>query len=147
MLYHSVFVWHNTYLENCRDPWWLKTYVGGVVLHVLNRPHVVQQVCVLFLADTLNVCFNMAWIYGVLISNFGIHWHHSRSLWVAQLNTQETKRHWELGTGVRSQLHIIACPYIDMATKFIVFQTGTLILPIYIDTLTASLITQSKLSL
>ncbi|TCD63182.1 hypothetical protein EIP91_005879 [Steccherinum ochraceum] len=37
-----------------RDPKWMKSYVGFLLL-----------------ADTLNTAFNMAWIYNVLINNFG----------------------------------------------------------------------------
>ncbi|KAH9934324.1 uncharacterized protein B0H18DRAFT_951667 [Fomitopsis serialis] len=42
------------YTTYSMDPRWMKIYVA-----------------VLFVADTLNSVFNMAWIYGVLINNFG----------------------------------------------------------------------------
>ncbi|TCD63783.1 hypothetical protein EIP91_004966 [Steccherinum ochraceum] len=50
MLMQSVRYW-TTYQ---RDPTWMKLYVGFLLL-----------------ADTLNSAFNMAWIYNVLINNFG----------------------------------------------------------------------------
>ncbi|KAH9841080.1 uncharacterized protein C8Q71DRAFT_890783 [Rhodofomes roseus] len=55
MLYGAMltqtFFYYSTYKT---DPRWMKIYV-----------------CVLFLADTVNTIFNCAWIYGVLINNFG----------------------------------------------------------------------------
>ncbi|THH27351.1 hypothetical protein EUX98_g6838 [Antrodiella citrinella] len=50
MLMQSVNYW-TTYR---RDPTWMKLYVG-----------------LLLFADTLNSVFNMAWIYNVLVNNFG----------------------------------------------------------------------------
>ncbi|TFY62216.1 hypothetical protein EVJ58_g4007 [Rhodofomes roseus] len=55
MLYGAMitqtFFYFSTYKT---DPAWIKAYVF-----------------ILFLADTLNAVFNIAWIYGVLITNFG----------------------------------------------------------------------------
>ncbi|KAI0729023.1 hypothetical protein C8Q72DRAFT_884692 [Fomitopsis betulina] len=47
----QIFFYYSTYK---RDPTWIKFYVA-----------------ILFLADTVNTFFNCAWIYGVLINNFG----------------------------------------------------------------------------
>ncbi|CCM05262.1 uncharacterized protein FIBRA_07472 [Fibroporia radiculosa] len=47
----QTFFYYTTYRH---DPTWIKVYVG-----------------ILFFADTLNTAFNIAWIYGVLITNFG----------------------------------------------------------------------------
>ncbi|KAI0729022.1 hypothetical protein C8Q72DRAFT_915685 [Fomitopsis betulina] len=47
----QIFFYYSTYK---RDPTWIKFYVA-----------------ILFLADTVNTVFNCAWIYGVLINNFG----------------------------------------------------------------------------
>ena len=55
-----------------RDPLWLKIYVGiDVEYSALACSQSTCQVVILFLADTMNAAFNLAWIYVVLINNFG----------------------------------------------------------------------------
>lgn len=54
-----------------RDPAWMKYYVRYRRVNLLAALYLRTQVGVLFLADTLNSAFNMAWIYDVLINNFG----------------------------------------------------------------------------